>query len=56
MIVVVRVALVEISDRNLIVEGNGKIRRIWRNSMMTSFAGIKSWNFCGRSGVNSANA
>src|SRR5208282_2686666 len=27
-----------------------------RNSTMTSFAGIKSWNFCGRRGVNSATA
>src|SRR5579871_5511795 len=26
------------------------------NSAMTSFAGSKSWNFCGRSGVNSATA
>ncbi len=30
--------------------------RFCRNSMMTSLAGIKSWNFCGRSGVNSATA
>jgi hypothetical protein len=30
--------------------------RFWRNSVMTSFAGSKSWNFCGRSGVNSATA
>ena len=27
-----------------------------RNSTMTSFAGTKSWNFCGRRGVNSATA
>jgi hypothetical protein len=27
-----------------------------RNSTMTSRAGIKSWNFCGRRGVNSATA
>lgn len=27
-----------------------------RNSMMTSFAGSKSWNFCGRRGVNSSTA
>src|SRR2546425_1941315 len=30
--------------------------RFWRNSMMTSFAGSKSWNFCGRRGVNSSTA
>src|SRR5882672_3753595 len=30
--------------------------RFCRNSTMTSLAGIKSWNFCGRSGVNSATA
>ena len=30
--------------------------RFWRSSTMTSFAGIKSWNFCGRRGVNSATA
>ncbi len=28
----------------------------WRNSTMTSFAGSKSWNFCGRRGVNSSTA
>ena len=27
-----------------------------RSSTMTSFAGTKSWNFCGRRGVNSATA
>jgi len=27
-----------------------------RNSRMTSFAGSKSWNFCGRRGVNSSTA
>src|SRR2546425_12139063 len=30
--------------------------RFWRNSAMTSFAGSKSWNFCGRRGVNSSTA
>ena len=30
--------------------------RFCRNSAMTSLAGIKSWNFCGRRGVNSATA
>ena len=30
--------------------------RFWRNSVMTSFAGSKSWNFCGRRGVNSSTA
>src|SRR5258708_29651494 len=30
--------------------------RFCRNSMMTSFAGSKSWNFCGRRGVNSSTA
>ncbi len=30
--------------------------RLWRSSTMTSFAGIKSWNFSGRRGVNSATA
>src|SRR5260370_41193532 len=30
--------------------------RLWRNSVMTSFAGSKSWNFCGRHGVNSSTA
>src|SRR6266566_3886855 len=30
--------------------------RLCLNSAMTSFAGSKSWNFCGRSGVNSATA
>ena len=30
--------------------------RLWRNSVMTSFAGSKSWNFCGRRGVNSSTA
>ena len=30
--------------------------RFWRNSTMTSFAGIKSWNFCGRRGVNASTA
>ena len=30
--------------------------RLWRNSVMTSFAGSKSWNFCGRRGVKSATA
>src|SRR6266568_3960114 len=30
--------------------------RFCRNSVMTSFAGSKSWNFCGRRGVNSATA
>ena len=30
--------------------------RFWRNSMITSFAGSKSWNFCGRRGVNSSTA
>src|SRR5438046_9166600 len=30
--------------------------RFWRNSMMTSLAGSKSWNFCGRRGVNSSTA
>src|SRR5882724_2464263 len=30
--------------------------RLCLNSTMTSFAGSKSWNFCGRSGVKSATA
>jgi hypothetical protein len=30
--------------------------RFWRNSVMTSFAGSKSWNFWGRRGVNSSTA
>ncbi len=30
--------------------------RFCRNSVMTSFAGSKSWNFCGRRGVNSSTA
>src|SRR5580765_5528092 len=30
--------------------------RFCRNSTMTSFAGIKSWNFSGRRGVNSSTA
>lgn len=30
--------------------------RLCRNSVMTSFAGSKSWNFCGRRGVNSSTA
>src|SRR5579862_2857409 len=30
--------------------------RFWRNSVMTSFAGSNSWNFCGRRGVNSSTA
>src|SRR6266542_3938833 len=30
--------------------------RFWRNSVMTSLAGSKSWNFCGRRGVNSSTA
>src|SRR5579862_6800009 len=30
--------------------------RFWRNSVITSFAGSKSWNFCGRRGVNSSTA
>src|SRR5213083_2091355 len=30
--------------------------RFCRNSTMTSFAGSKSWNFCGRRGVNSSTA
>ncbi len=30
--------------------------RFWRNSEMTSFAGSKSWNLCGRRGVNSSTA
>src|SRR5260370_26616830 len=30
--------------------------RLWRNSVITSFAGSKSWNFCGRRGVNSSTA
>src|SRR5258706_6370659 len=28
----------------------------WRNSVMTSFAGSRSWNFSGRRGVNSSTA
>src|SRR6266581_5937350 len=30
--------------------------RLCRNSVMTSFAGSKSWNFCGRRGVNTSTA
>jgi len=30
--------------------------RFCRNSVMTSFAGSKSWNFCGPRGVNSSTA
>ena len=30
--------------------------RFCRNSVMTSLAGSKSWNFCGRRGVNSSTA
>lgn len=30
--------------------------RFWRNSTMTSLAASKSWNFCGRRGVNSSIA
>src|SRR6266446_397917 len=30
--------------------------RFCRNSVMTSFAGRKSWNLCGRRGVNSSTA
>ena len=30
--------------------------RFCRNSIMTSFAADNSWNFCGRSGVNSSTA
>ena len=30
--------------------------RLCRNSVMTSLAGSKSWNFCGRRGVNSSTA
>jgi len=30
--------------------------RFCRNSVMTSFAGNRCWNFCGRLGANSATA
>src|SRR6266850_7336071 len=30
--------------------------RFCRNSVITSLAGSKSWNFCGRRGVNSSTA
>jgi len=30
--------------------------RFWRNSEMKSFAGNRSWKFCGRPGVNASTA